>query len=209
MKIALLNGSPKSQGGASGLILSYLSEKLKGAAELVSCHIVKQGANDVVDAADGCGALAFAFPLYVDGLPSHLIRFLEEAQGGLAHRAAHAKVYVLVNNGFYEARQNTLAIAMMGRFCTRAGLSWGRGVGIGGGGLMWAAPIGHGPLRTLGRALDETARNILALETRDDFYVKPNFPRFLYIFMGHMGWKRQAKKNHLNPRQLYAKNQPR
>jgi hypothetical protein len=139
----------------------------------------------------------------VDGCPSHLLAFLDEARDGIAANAPGAKVYVLVNNGFYEARQNSIAIEMMQSFCEHSGLAWGCGVGIGAGGMIQAAPIGRGPMKNLGRTLDLLAETIRDLETSANHFVEPNFPKFLYILAAHWGWKAQARKNHLKVKQLY------
>ena len=67
-------------------------------------------------------------------------------------------VYAVVNCGFYEGRQNSLAIAMMENWCHRAGLRWGQGLGIGAGGMLAGirnVPLGSGPKKNLGRALEQ------------------------------------------------------
>jgi hypothetical protein len=73
-----------------------------------------------------CNVLVFAFPLYVDGIPSHLLnclRKLEKFFGGLDKK--DIMVYSLGNCGFYEGDQNKLAIEMMENWCAKAGLKWG------------------------------------------------------------------------------------
>jgi multimeric flavodoxin WrbA len=207
MKTVMINGSPKTNGSSSEWILTALRNRLADLAKPAAvCSIIKQSREEILDAVQDCDALIFAFPLYVDGCPSHLLAFLDEAQGDLASAAPGAKVYVLVNNGFYEARQNSIAIEMMKSLCAHSGLAWGCGVGIGAGGMIQAAPAGHGPMKNLGRTLDRLAEMIRDLKTSADLFVEPNFPRFLYILAAHWGWKAQAKKNHLRIRQLYKSN---
>jgi multimeric flavodoxin WrbA len=203
MKALLVNGSPKPQGSASAIILDALRERMGDAVETVTYHAAQQDAERFMQAAQGCDALVFAFPLYADGIPSHLLRLLDEAQHAVAQAAPRAKVYAVVNNGFYEGQQNILALEMMRSFCDCANLAWGRGIGVGGGGMMGAAPIGHGPLKRLGLALDALAAAILAGEAAPDDLLDPAFPRFLYHAAAHSGWRAQAKRNGLKPRQLY------
>jgi hypothetical protein len=74
--------------------------------------------------------------------------------------------------------------------------------------MVGALPIGRGPLRNLGRALDSLAGNIRALESAENIFAEPNFPRFLYTFAGNMGWKSQARRNGLKIKQLYDKINP-
>jgi multimeric flavodoxin WrbA len=226
MKIVLINGSPKSSGGESECILNALRTRLSdSAASVAVCSVIKQSREEILGALQGCDALVFAFPLYVDALPSHLLAFLDETQADIASRAPHATVYALVNNGFYEARQNAIALDMMRNFCERAGLAWGYGVGIGAGGMIGIAPIGRGPMKNLGRALDRLAGDIRGLRSAENaavnsnpaeagefshsafqpfaksangdrrVFVEPNFPRFLYIWAAHWSWRAGAKKN--------------
>jgi multimeric flavodoxin WrbA len=149
----------------------------------------------VLQSMSGCDALVFFFPLYVDGIPSHLLRFLDEQGGAIAAAAPGAHVYAVVNNGFYEGSQNALALTMMESFATHAGLPWGGGCGVGGGEMSGFAPIGKGPLTSLGKALDRLCEAILAGQAMENLYVSPGIPRRLYIAAAHMGFRSQAKKN--------------
>ena len=45
-------------------------------------------------------------------------------------------VYCIANNGFIEGRQNEPLMQVFEHFCSRAGLTWGGGVGIGGGVML-------------------------------------------------------------------------
>jgi multimeric flavodoxin WrbA len=204
MKIALINGSPKSKDSSSEFILDALQKRLSNpTVPIAVSNVKKQEQKEILEAIQGCNAMVFAFPLYVDGLPSHLLEFLDEAKYAIALNAPDAKVYCLVNNGFYEARQNSIAIAMMKSFCKHSGIAWGYGVGIGAGGMIHVAPAGHGPMKNLGRVLDRLADNIYGLKTIEDCFVEPNFPRLLYMFAAHWGWKAQGKRNGLKVKQLY------
>jgi len=205
MKIALINGSPKQKDSATGIILNALREKIGEAHECVLCAASSQSGRDVLEAVGGCQALVFAFPLYVDGIPSHLLRLLDEIQHDITGSSPGAMVYAIVHNGFYEGKQNITALEMMRNFCDRSGLAWGQGLGVGAGGMAGAAPVGHGPMKNLGLALDKLASNILGGKTGPDHIFEPNFPRFLYKATAHMGWRMQAKKNGLKPRQLCDK----
>ena len=45
-------------------------------------------------------------------------------------------LYCIANNGFIEGKQNEPLMQSFEHFCSRAGLSWGGGVGIGGGVML-------------------------------------------------------------------------
>lgn len=73
MNVVFINGSPKKTGGATGKLLDMLAPKLGEGSE-VSRYDAAQFATAPLQGAD---ALVIAFPLYVDGLPAHLLRTLE------------------------------------------------------------------------------------------------------------------------------------
>jgi multimeric flavodoxin WrbA len=204
-KIALINGSPKQRGSASKLILEALRERIGEAADCVVVNAAKQERGELIRAVGGCDAIVFVFPLYVDGIPSHLLRLLDEASDEIADAAPGATVYAVVNNGFYEGRQNALVFEMMKHFANRTGLAWGGGIGVGAGGMVHALTVGHGPLKKLGVALDSLAQNVTNCATADNYTFEPAFPRFLYKAAAHSEWRTTARKNGLTVKQLYKK----
>ena len=188
MKIAFINGSPRKKRGISAKLLRFLEEKLPG------CEIVTGWA-------PSCDAYVFAFPLYVDGVPSSLLREL------VAHERempAGARVYAIVNNGFYEGTQNANAIAILRNWSLRADLAWGQGIGAGGGPTMenLKFPMGRGPLTTLGRAMDTLAEHILAGGGGEDIYTKPDVPRWIYKLAGEAGMRKAGKQHGLRPKDM-------
>ena len=76
-------------------------------------------------------AVVFCLPLYVDGIPSHVLRFMKEAENYCKANDLHTCVYAIANNGFIEGKQNEPLMQQLERFCERAGLNWCGGVGIG------------------------------------------------------------------------------
>jgi multimeric flavodoxin WrbA len=205
LKVLLINGSPRNKRSASESILTALQERLGQGCECVSYIAVRQSKREALESAAGCHAIVFAFPLYVDGIPSHLLRLLDEIQDDIAQAAPDAIVYAVVNNGFYEGGQNVLALEMMRHFCDASNLRFGQGLGVGGGAMIRSARIGYGTMKRLGNALTLLAENILNGKTAGDYLFEPNLPKFLYRLAADMGWKKQAKKRGLRKEQLYAK----
>ncbi len=81
-------------------------------------------------------AVVFGLPLYVDGIPSHVLRFMKEMEVFCRQNDLHLSLYCIANNGFIEGRQNEPLMQSFEHFCSRAGLTWGGGVGIGGGVML-------------------------------------------------------------------------
>jgi multimeric flavodoxin WrbA len=195
MKIAMINGSPKGNSGSSGIIVEALRDRLLDIQECVVCETAKQSATEIVDSIRGCDVLVFVLPLYLDSLPSGFVRLLDENRRDIALAAKHAKVYAVVQNGFYDAKQNAIAIDMIESFCASSGLEWGRGLGMGGGGVIGETPSwGRFPLKKFGNALNALAKDICGKEAAENHFVEPSIPRFLYMLAANFAMKREIRK---------------
>ena len=154
-------------------------------------------------------ALVFAFPLYVDGIPSHLLSCIMQLESFLSTiKEKDIVVYTLVNCGFFEGHQTALAIEMMKNWCKKAGLRWGQGIGMGAGGMLQSVknvPAGYGPKKDLGEALSKLVKNISERSSGEDIFITANFPRFLYKLAAEMGWRKSVKANGLKTRDLHLR----
>ncbi|MBQ7182885.1 MAG: hypothetical protein IJR97_02785 [Clostridia bacterium] len=135
MKTVFINCSPKKRFSASAYFLflqrlftrgEKVTEKLRGPAD--HARILEQ----LRDAR----AVVFFLPLYVDGISSHVLRFMELLEAFLRERDLHPSIYCVANNGFIEGKQCEPLMRSFGHFCARAGVPWGGGVGIGGGVML-------------------------------------------------------------------------
>ena len=135
MKVLILNGSPKKHGASK-----YLSGIVK--CMLIGCSITEyslRNENDYEAILLGfkeADAVFLSAPLYVDGIPSHMIRFLKEAEFFCKEHPCRFKLYAVSNNGFIEGRQSELHLEQYRCWCDRAGIIWGGGVGLGGGVML-------------------------------------------------------------------------
>lgn len=211
MKIALINGSPRIKESASGCILQELKsflEKGNNAIYEISFKKSKLSTEEIEQLTE-CDAFVFAFPLYVDGVPSHLLSCLVQLETILkSNKKKEIVVYSLVNCGFYEGKQNTLALEIIENWCAKTGLKWGQGVGIGAGGMLLAVknvPLGHGPKKNLEKAFKQLSSNILKCASEENIYITANFPRFLYKLSAEMGWRQAIKANGLTRKDLFLK----
>jgi len=208
MKIALINGSPKTGKNNSQYFADEM-EKLLSPAEVVGIRLNHSRLGErEQELLASCDALVFCFPLYVDAIPSHMLAVLVELETFFLEKQIKPDVYAVVNCGFYEGTQTHIAFDILRNWATRAGLCWCQGVGIGAGemlGQLDKVQIGKGPKKSLGKALNVLTTNILRHEVGENIYVNPNFPRFGYLWMASLGWKRQAKANGVSKKDMYFK----
>ena len=207
MKISVINGSPKAIKSNSEILGNYLSSLLKE-NEIkkyysISFRLNDENKNEIYNS----DVLIFLFPLYVDGIPSNLLKLFVEFEKEKVVNPA-TRVYCIVNNGFYEGKQNRLAILQIKNWCEKVKADWGQGIGVGAGELLpylKKYPLGQGPLKNLGKVLDEFSANILTLKSDKDIYINPNWLKSLYFFQGTISWILKGRKNNLRVRELFRK----
>lgn len=213
MKIGMICGSPRLKDSTSMYLLRALKEKLEKnnedgtGTEIRICHASGQNTaepagKEVYDS----DVLILAFPLYVDSIPSNLLGtmhgILNEIRNKESAERRKPKVYLIVNNGFYDAVQNSIAIDQLWSWCGKCGFEKGYALAVGAGEMAQMSPLGHGPSVNLGNAVNRLAEDIYKGTTGETVYVEPNFPRFLYKMAAHSGWRMGAKKNGLKAAEL-------
>ena len=135
MKTVFVNCSPKKRFCASAWFLTLL--RLFTGGEKVNERLRTPAEHErVLEQLRDADAVVFGLPLYVDGIPSHVLPFLEAAEQEARGGSLHCRVFCVANNGFIEGRQNEPLMRQMENFCARSGLAWGGGVGIGGGVML-------------------------------------------------------------------------
>jgi hypothetical protein len=207
MKIIIINGSPKTIKSNSEILGNYLFPLLKENNIKKYYSIYFQLNDKTKNEIYNSDVLIFIFPLYVDGIPSNLLKLLVNFEKENVVRPK-TKIYCIVNNGFYEGKQNFLALLHMKNWCKKVNAKWGQGIGIGSGELLpylKKFKLGQGPLRNLEKTLNILSRNILTLNSDKNIYITPNWPRSLYFIQGSISWILKARKNNLKIRELFKK----
>lgn len=135
MKTVLINCSPKKRFCASAYFL-FLQRLFVGGETVSEKLRVPADHERILARLSVAQSVVFCLPLYVDGVPSHVLRFLEKMEAYCRENDLRLSVYCVANNGFIEGKQNEPLMQTFENFCSRAGLSWGGGVGIGGGVML-------------------------------------------------------------------------
>ena len=88
MKTLFINGSPKKRFCASSYFL-FLQRLFVG-GDKVTEHLRTRGDYQrILDQLPGADAVVFGVPLYVDGIPSHVMGFMEEMERSCREKGLH------------------------------------------------------------------------------------------------------------------------
>ena len=135
MKTVFINCSPKKRFCASAYFL-FLQRLSVGGEKVKENLRSPADTARILETLRDAQAVVFGLPLYVDGVPSHVLRFMTEMESFCRKNGVKLSVYCIANNGFIEGRQNEPLMQVFEHFCTRSGLVYGGGVGIGGGVML-------------------------------------------------------------------------
>jgi hypothetical protein len=223
----LIVGSPKTNSPSTSSILgNYLLERLgdRGweteSLTLRASLNREEGEAALVASISRSGLILLVFPLYADALPFLVTKALAVIAG---HRRADAdpprqRLVAIVNSGFPETHQNSVALAICQEFAAQSGIAWEGGLALGGGGMVGEQPLTVAkrsgvPVKHVIRALDLTAAALaegrpvpaqaVRLMARSPF---PSIPfalwRWIYIRFGGKGFELEAARNGVSREKL-------
>lgn len=204
-KVVLLNPSVRYIKGNSAKFLNELNKLLKTDTETINLQQYTNNFDYLYKKLYDASAIVLCMPLYVDGMPSQMIRFLEkylkEYAGGIK------KIYGLVNMGLYESNQLKNIFAMIKQFsdamhfeyCGSLGISAGELVG----GLMEMMPLQKGPGKDVYDGITQLANSINNNKKMNDIYKGVRIiPRWLFIKIANKSFNLTGKRNGLKPKDL-------
>ena len=202
----LLNGSMRNKDGNSAKLAKQLAARLEKEAEFVDLKDWLKDLPGLVKKLENASAIVFCIPLYVDGLPSQVIRLMEKFEK--EYRGDKKKIYVLANMGLYESSQLVNLFSAVTQWSRKMGFDYCGGLGVSAGellgGLMEMIPFGRGPIRKTSEGMDLLARAINSESKTYDIYAEPKgFPKWLFIQIANVNWNRTAKKNGIDPKEMY------
>lgn len=213
-KAVLLIGSPKKTKSTSEALGTYLLKQLgKEGYTSQKCHLLTELKVDLegllknIHQAD---LVIISFPLYIDSLPTPLIRTLEAfAAYRLRNPATKEQSLIAIANcGFPEAFHNDTALEICEQFAKATNFRWCGGLSTGLGPAIEGSPLEkrRGLTRHLTKALNKTAESIGRGEkiTEETLQLmrKPAIPLWLYLFLANWRWKFRSSQSKAN-RQLY------
>lgn len=208
----LLVGSAKVAAASTSASLGrYLLDRLEASGIATKTMTVNRAVDGhdaaLLAAVEGTDLVVISSPLYVDSLPSLVIRAMET----IASARARGPVWpcpfaIIVNCGFPEAAQCDPALGIARIFARRAGFEWAGGLALGEGGAIDGQSLEDlGRLGRHVRAALDLAAAALAEGRRIPAeaiarMARPMMPPRLYTAIGNFGWRRQASRNGVRSR---------
>lgn len=227
----LVVGSPKVKTPSTSKVLGeYVLAQLKQQGWEVESLTLRrnllrgEGQARFLASVDRASLLIFAFPLYIDSLPSLMTKALEVIA---AHRAAQPqsgpkRLFAIANNGFPEAHHNAVALSICQRFAIATGMTWAGSLALAAGeALLSGAPLtgaqrnGRPPVPHVIQALDMAsaalAEGMPIPAEANRLMAKSPIPfmpfrlwRWLFMRMARQHWDQAAASNQLNKNTILA-----
>lgn len=212
----LLIGSPKVKNSTSESLGAYLLEGLyDGGYICENLHIlsmINKNKEELLNKVNNADVIIISFPLYVDSLPSPLIRAFEFITDNRNIKEMNKKqnLIAIVNSGFPESFHSHIALKICENFANKNNFRWLGGFALGGGAAINGVPIKKlgGMTRNIVKALDMAVESISNNETITpeaiELMSRKLIPINIYTYVASRGWKIQAKEFNVS-RDLYAR----
>lgn len=136
-KIMIINGSPRAPKSNSKQYAALFAKVCP--AETAYYEVGKTNHLALCRAMQEVSDVLLVFPLYADGIPVTLMRFLDTlAQNAPRHPV---RISVMINCGFLEPEQNDIAVKMLRLYCRQNGFAFGSVLQIGSGEAILSTPF--------------------------------------------------------------------
>ena len=204
-KMILLNGSLRGDKANTHKFLCKLEASLNGKAELINLSSYSTCPNNLVRTLLSAKTVILGMPLYVDGIPSQMLRIMEKME--TIDKTEGKRIYTLVNMGLYESCQIKNLLSMVKSWSDKCGFDYCGGVAIGSGEMMGMfmnpKSKGKGPAKHVIEGLNTLADAINTFSMIEDIYADAYmFPRWMYMFAANTGWPKAGKINGLKRKDL-------
>jgi hypothetical protein len=146
----LIVGSPKTdEPSTSNALGGFLLDRLKKRGWKTESLTLRASLNrsegevELSSAVDRAALILLVFPLYADALPHLVTKALTviAAYHQTVREQPPKRLVAIVNSGFPETYQNSVALAICREFAAQCGFTWAGGLAFGGGGMIGGRPL--------------------------------------------------------------------
>ena len=197
----LISGSPKITNSNSLYFLNTISTYLD---EYNPFELKKNNYEEVLNSIYKSDVIVFAFPLYVDSPTSIFLNFLDyvidkkiSLEGKL--------IYIVVNCGFREGKQNITAINIMKRWCEKVNAIYGSSILIGAGEIVGKEKYKFISKKAI-KNINKFANIIKEKQIHEDIITTMDLiNNKFYCYLANLSWNKKGKINGLSNSKLRIK----
>ena len=207
-KTIFLNCSLRGEHSNTKVFLNKIIENINCEFENYNLINYLNKQDELIEILQTAEKIIFGTPMYVDGMPSSVVRIFEKLNK--CDKNGHKKVYFVSNMGFFESIQQVNLLNIAKNWCEKTGYDYYGSIAIGGGeslgNIAKSCPLTKGPMKSVGNAILKLADSISKSEKMNDIYAEPyKLPRFLYILIANIGFKKAGKNHGLKTKDLYKR----
>lgn len=192
-KVMIINASPRAPKSNSKQYARLFSKYCSSATEY---YEVKQSNHmELCSILGSFSDVVFFFPLYADSIPVTLLNFLKTLEKNLPPKKP--TVSLVVNCGFFEPYQNTIAVDMLRLYCRQNGYPFGSVFKIGSGEAILTTPF-----RIFLKAKMKKFAASIGNQSYNNFQVTMPISKKMFIRASSTYWENYGKKNGISREQM-------
>lgn len=184
-KVMILNGSPRAPKSNSKKYSEIFMKYSR-----VQCdyfNITKSNHLKLIAEMEKYSDVIIVFPLYADSLPVGLLNFLKNLENNLP--AQRPVISILINCGFLEYEQNSVAVSMIRYFCRRNNFPIGSTLMLGSGEAILDTPFRYIAVRAIKRLSESVNKG-----NYKDISATMPLPKWLFKMAARSYWISYGKK---------------
>lgn len=184
-KIMILNGSPRAPKSNSKNYSEIFMKYSRMQCDYF--NITKTNHLKLIAEMENYSDVIIAFPLYADSLPVGLLNFLKNLGNNLPMQ--RPVISILINCGFLEYEQNSVAVSMIRYFCRRNNFPIGSTLMLGGGEAILGTPFRNIAVRAIKKLSESVNKGNYKIIT-----TTMPLPKWLFKIAARSYWIRYGKK---------------
>lgn len=181
----ILNGSPRAPKSNSKKYSEIFMKYSRMQCDYF--NITKSNHLKLIAEMENYSDVIIAFPLYADSLPVGLLNFLKNLENNLP--AQRPVISILINCGFLEYEQNSVAVSMIRYFCRRNNFPIGSTLMLGSGEAILDTPFRYIAVRAIKRLSESVNKG-----NYKDISATMPLPKWLFKMAARSYWISYGKK---------------
>lgn len=181
----ILNGSPRAPKSNSKKYSEIFMKYSRLQCDYF--NITKSNHLKLIAEMENYSDVIIVFPLYADSLPVGLLNFLKNLENNLP--AQRPVISILINCGFLEYEQNSVAVSMIRYFCRRNNFPIGSALMLGSGEAILETPFRYIAVRAIKRLSESVNKG-----NYKDISATMPLPKWLFKMAARSYWISYGKK---------------